>query len=188
MAPEKVDDESANFVMWSSAERPATFIQMEHLTPAEVKRLIELKAVLPPSTTNCAVPAEVIKATKNGSLLMFTAYGDEATFIHPARPADPKVTWDQEWFTRVSFKSIRMDMISPEGVMDMAAMSGEGTSAKGKPDPSLSDEEYCAALAKQEADKPSVADAIPGGRLLGRFGRKKEAPPSDPRCANLKKK
>jgi hypothetical protein len=189
MAPEKVDDESANIVMWSSAERPATFIQMEHLTPAEVKRLIELKAVLPPSTTNCSVPAEVIKATKNGSMLMFTAYGDEATFIHPARPADPKVTWDQEWFTRVSFKAVRMDMISPEGVMDFGAMSGGGssdTAANAK----LSDEEYCAQLAAQQANKPTMADAIPGGKLLGRFGRKKPEPPppSDPRCANINKK
>ena len=187
MAPEKMDDESANIIMWSSAERPATFIQMEHLTPAEVKRLIDLKAVLPPTTTSCAVPAEVVKATKNGSMLMFTAYGDEATFIHPARPADPKVTWDQEWFARVSFKAVRMDMISPEGVMDLGAMSGGGssdTAANAK----LSDEEYCAQLAAQQANKPTVADAIPGGRLLGRFGRKKPEPPppSDPRCAPKK--
>ena len=186
MAPEKVDDESANIVMWSSAQRPATFVQMEHLTPAEVKRLVELKAVLPPATTDCTVPAEVVKATKNGSMLMFTAFGDEATFIHPARPSDPKVTWDQEWFARVSFKSVRMDMISPEGVMDLGAMTG-GTG--GKPDVALSDEEYCAQLAEQQR-KPSVADAIPGGRLLGRFGRKKQEapPPDDPRCANLKKR
>ena len=91
MAPERMGDDTANIVMWSSAERPATFIVMEDLTPAEVNRLIGLKAVLPPSTTNCAVPAEVVKATKDGSMLMFTAFGDEATFIHPARPADPKV-------------------------------------------------------------------------------------------------
>jgi hypothetical protein len=58
-----------------------------------------------------------------------------------------------------------------------------------KPDPKLSDEEYCAQLAEQQR-KPSVADAIPGGRLLGRFGRKKQEapPPDDPRCANLSKK
>ncbi len=135
MAPEKVDDETANIIMWSSAERPATFVMMEHLTPAEVKRLVALKAVLPPSTTNCTVPAEVIKATKNGSMLMFTAFGDEATFIEPARPADPKVTWDQEWFARVSFKAVRMDMISPEGVMDLGAMSG-GTASGPRPTPS----------------------------------------------------
>ena len=49
MAPEKMNDDSANIVMWSSAERPATFIQSEDLTPAEVNRLIGLKAVLPAS-------------------------------------------------------------------------------------------------------------------------------------------
>ena len=189
MAPEKMDDESANIVMWSSAQRPATFVQMEHLTPAEVKRLIELKAMLPADTTDCTVPAEVMKFTKNGSMLMFTAYGDEATFIHPARPADPAVTWDQEWFARVSYKSVRMDMVSKDGVMDMGAMTSGGGA---KPDPKLSDEEYCAQLAQQQRGKPSVADAIPGGRLLGRFGRKKEEapppPPDDPRCANLQRK
>ena len=184
MAPERMGDDTANIVMWSSAERPATFIVMEDLTPAEVNRLIGLKAVLPAATTNCAVPAEVVKATKDGSMLMFTAFGDEATFIHPARPADPKVPWDQEWFARVSFKSVRMDMISPQGVMDLGAMSGGGTTSGTAPG-AMSDEEYCKALEAQQANKPSVADAIPGGRLLGRLGRKKgpePPPPSDPRC------
>ncbi len=194
MAPEKVDDESASFVMWSSAERPATFVQMEYLTPAEVKRLVALKAVLPATATNCTVPAEVVKATKAGSMLLFTAFGDESTFIYPARPADPEVTWDQDWFARVSYKSVRMDMLSPEGVMDMSEMMGGGSRSQGSAAPTtsnkeLSDEEYCAQLEREQAQKPSVADAIPGGRLLGRFGRKKqEAPPVDPRCANLQKK
>jgi len=187
MAPERAGDDTANIVMWSSAERPATFVVMQDLTPAEVNRLIGLKAVLPPSTTTCAVPAEVVKATKDGSMLMFTAFGDEATFIHPARPADPKVTWDQEWFSRVNFKSVRMDMVSPQGVMDMSALSGGATG--GTAPGAMSDEEYCRQIDAQAAAKPSVADAIPGGRLLGRL-RKKPEPPSatDPRCANLKKK
>ena len=187
MAPEKVDDESAHIVMWSSARRPATFVQMEHLTPAEVRRLIELDALLPPSTTDCAVPAEVVKATRNGSMLMFTAYGDESTFVYPARPADHTIAWDQDWFARVSFRSVRMDMISPEGIVDLGAATGSTAS---RPDPKLSDEEYCAQLAEQQR-KPSMADAIPGGRLLGRFGRKKQEtppPPSDPRCASPQKK
>ncbi|MGD9903909.1 MAG: hypothetical protein AB7U83_10595 [Vicinamibacterales bacterium] len=188
MAPEKVGDDSANIVMWSSADRPATFVVMQDLTPAEVNRLIGLKAVLPPSTTDCAVPAEVVKATRDGSMLMFTAFGDEATFIHPPRPADPKIAWDQEWFSRVNFKSVRMDMVSPQGVTDMSAMMSGGTGGGDAPG-ALSDEEYCRQIDAQAAAKPSVADAIPGGRLLGRL-RKKPEPPSasDPRCANLKKK
>ena len=105
-------------------------------------------------------------------MLMFTAFGDEATFIHPPRPSDRTVTWDQEWFSRVSFKSVRMDMLSPQGVVD--PMTG-GT------DQAMSDEDYCKALAERQG-QPSVADAIPGGRLLRRFGKKKEEPPVDPRC------
>ena len=172
MAPEKTTDDSAHLVMWSSANRPATFIQMEDLTPAEVQRLIALKAVLPPGTTSCAVPAEVVKATREGSMLMFTAFGDEATFVHPPRPADRTVTWDQEWFSRVSFKSVRMDMISPTGVTDPLA---------GATDATMSDDDYCKALAERQTQQ-SVAEAIPGGRLLRRFGRKKDEPPADPRC------
>jgi hypothetical protein len=188
MVPERVSDDSASFVMWSSADRPATFIQMEYLTPAEVNRLVGLKAVLPATTTSCTVPAEVVKATREGSMLMFTAYGDEATFIHPTRPPDPKVTWDQEWFTRVGYKSVRMDMISPKGVTDpMAAMAGGAPDAAPE---AMSDEEYCRQLDAQQASKPSLTDAIPGGNLLKKFGRKTgQEPPSasDPRCANLKK-
>ena len=191
MAPERMGDDSANIIMWSSAERPATFIVMEDLTPAEVNRLIGLKAVLPPTTTNCAVPAEVVKATKDGSMLMFTAYGDEATFIHPPRPADVKVPWDQEWFARVNFKSVRMDMVSPQGVMDMSAMMSGGASAarqRARRPRAMSDEEYCKQIDAQAAAKPSVADVVPGGRLLRGLGRKKPEPPSatDPRCAPKK--
>jgi hypothetical protein len=210
MAPEKMGDDSANIIMWSSADRPATFIQMEDLTPAEVTRLIGLKAVLPASTTSCAIPAEVVKATKDGSMLMFTAFGDEATFIHPARPEDRAVTWDQEWFARVSYKSARMDMVSPQGVTDMGAMMsrGRGPAPRGvpqsgappaaaTPEPSAptasaapagaqSDEEYCKNLEAERAKQGGgVAGAIAGGlggRLGRRIGRAVAPPPEDPRC------
>lgn len=109
-------------------------------------------------------------------MLMFTAFGDEATFIHPARPADPTVTWDQEWFSRVSFKSVRMDLVSPTGVQDLMSMAGTA-----EPNKEMSDEEYCRQLAEKQ--KPSVTSAIPGGRLLGRaLGGRREEPPPDPRC------
>ena len=193
MAPEKMNDDSANIVMWSSAERPATFIQSEDLTPAEVNRLIGLKAVLPASTTSCTIPAEVMKATKDGSMLMFTAFGDEATFVHPARPADVTVPWDQEWFSRVSFKSTRMDLVSPQGVMDLGKMSRGGDASAPSstvdtpPAAAQTDEEYCKALEAERQKKSGTGGAI-GGRLGGRFGRvlggrnKQEEEPVDPRC------
>lgn len=185
MAPERMNDDSANVVMWSSADRPATFIQMEDLTPAEVTRLIGLKAVLPPATTACAIPAEVLKATKDGSMLMFTAFGDEATFVYPSRPADPATTWDQEWFSRVSFKSTRMDLITPKGVQDLSGTAGTGPGDAAPPQSSQSDEEYCRA---QEAERQKTASGGIGSRLPGRLGRalggrnKQEEAPVDPRC------
>lgn len=187
MAPERADDDSANIVMWSSAERPATFIQNEDLTPGEVNRLVGLKAVLPPSTTSCTVPAEVMKATKQGSMLMFTAFGDEATFIYPPRPDDPMITWDQSWFSRVSFKSSRMDLVSPQGVMDLGQMSGGGNAAPPPappPDAALSDEEYCKQLeAQRQKNNGGAAAAVGGrlGRLIGGRNRQQEEP-VDPRC------
>jgi hypothetical protein len=188
MAPERMNDDSANIVMWSSAERPATFIQGEDLTPAEVNRLVGLKAVLPPATTSCTIPAEVMKATRDGSMLMFTAFGDEATFVYPPRPADQAVTWDQEWFSRVSFKSTRMDLVSREGVMDLGMMSGGGAAAPGAaaaapPAAAQSDEEYCKALEAERAKQGGVAGALGGrvGRLFGGRNRQEEPPP-DPRC------
>jgi hypothetical protein len=199
MAPERLGDDSANLVMWSSAERPATFIVMQDLLPAEVQRLIGLKAVLPPEKTGCAIPAEVVKATKEGSMLMFTAFGDQATFVHPARPEDPSVTWDQEWFARVMFRSDRMDMVSPQGVQDMSSMMGGAMAAAGGAQPAaMTDAEYCQMLYAQQRAKPSVAEmaggasGIPGGGLLGRAmsGRGKkdeEAVRADPRCSNFKR-
>ncbi len=185
MAPERAGDDAANMVMWSSAERPATFIQNEDLTPGEVDRLINLKAVLPASTTSCAIPADVLKATKDGSMLLFTAFGDEATFIAPARPVDPATTWDQEWFSRVSFKSTRMDMVSPQGVMDLTgAVGGRGTAA---PAGAQSDEEYCKAL-EAERQRRATAGGGLGGRIGGRLGgllggrNRQPEEPVDPRC------
>jgi len=194
MAPEKMGDDSANIVMWTSSERPATFIMMEDLAPAEVNRLIGLKAVLPPTTTTCAIPAEVVKATKDGSMLMFTAFGDEATFIYPQRPADVATTWDQEWFARVSFKSTRMDMITTKGVQDMAAMMGgrggpgpgSAPAASSPPESSQSDEEYCKNLEAERAKRAAGGGGGLGGRFgrLGRLARGQNPNPEapDPRC------
>jgi hypothetical protein len=193
-------DGGADMVMWSSANRPSTFIINEDLAPNEVQRLIALRAVLAPSTTTCTVPREVIDALgagqngEGGAMLWTTAFGDQFTQIHPARPTDPSVTWDQEWFTRVNFKSVRMDMISRDGVQDMSAMMA-GRSGGAPRDPAqMSDAEYCAMKEAEARNRPpsaaetiGAATGIPGGGMLGRaiggMGKKKQdAPPADPRC------
>jgi hypothetical protein len=188
-------------VMWSSANRPATFIMAEDLAPAEVQRLIGLKAVLAPTTTTCTIPKEVLDEVakggdRSGGMLWTTAFGDQFTQVFPERPADPKTTWDQEWFIRVNFKSVRVDMVTRDGVQDMGAMmaGGGGRMNGANRNPAqMSDAEYCAMLAEQKRNQPSVAGSIgeatgiPGGGMLGRaiggLGKKKAEEPVDPRCA-----
>jgi hypothetical protein len=59
---------------------------MDYVPPAEVARLIREKGGMPPQTTECSVPAEVIKAAQ-APFFNFIAYGDELNLVHPPRPS-----------------------------------------------------------------------------------------------------
>jgi hypothetical protein len=77
---------------------------MDYLPPAEVARLVREKILLEPRTVECAVPGEVVQ--KAGTpFVNFIAYGEEANFVQPPRPKDPKVAWEQVWTAKVRFKS-----------------------------------------------------------------------------------
>ena len=92
-------------VFWSSSEvQEMGGTLMDWLPPAEVARLIREKVVLPPSSTECTVPGEVVR--KAGTpMVNFIAYGEEANFVHPPRPANPKLAWEQQWTVKVRFKA-----------------------------------------------------------------------------------
>lgn len=92
-------------VFWSSSEvQEMGSALMDYLPPAEVARLIREKVVMEPKTVECTVPGEVVK--KAGTpFLNFIAYGEEANFVQPPRPQDPKVAWEQRWAAKVRFKS-----------------------------------------------------------------------------------
>lgn len=92
-------------VLWSSSEvQEMGGTLMDWLPPSEVARLIREKVVLPPSSTDCTVPGEVVK--KAGTpMVNFIAYGEEANFVHPPRPTNPKVAWEQQWAVKVRFKA-----------------------------------------------------------------------------------
>ncbi|PZU07046.1 hypothetical protein [Sphingomonas sp.] len=99
-------EDGTTIVMWSSSG-VQTFADaglLDYLSPAEVKRLIGLKLVMPPTATQCTVPVEVTNQTRSGIVSMI-AYGDEANFVDPPRPADPKVPWNISWTTKVRYKS-----------------------------------------------------------------------------------
>jgi len=104
-------------VFWSSSEvQEMGSALMDYLPPAEVARLVREKVVMPASTQECTVPAEVLK--KAGTpLFNFIAYGDEANFAQPPRPADPRVAWEPRWAAKVRFKSTASLMMG-EGMED----------------------------------------------------------------------
>jgi len=93
-------------VMWSSSElQEMGGALMGYVPPAEVARLVRERIVLAPSVTECTVPGEVVKRAGGSPFLNFIAYGPEANFVHPPRPTDPKVVWEQLWTVKVRFKS-----------------------------------------------------------------------------------
>jgi hypothetical protein len=98
--------------MWSSA-KSAQMPAMDYLAPGEVKRLVAAGAVLPPSTNQCVLPAEVASASPQGMVMMI-GYGPEADFSD--KPRLPT------WTTKVRFKTTASLM---RGMGAMMGDSGE---------------------------------------------------------------
>lgn len=110
--------EDGTMVMWSSSE--LQFSQMglmDYLAPEEIARLLQQRVLLQPTVTQCTVPAEVAGSVQAASLMM-TAFGPEANFSHPERPARPPRGWAPEWTVKLRTRSAYMGMLG----MDMAAM------------------------------------------------------------------
>ncbi|MGE5640637.1 MAG: hypothetical protein ACM30H_11130 [Clostridia bacterium] len=94
------------FVMWSSSEQQEMGgMLMTFVPPAEVARLVKEKIVMPSSATECKVPGEVVQKAGGNPFVNFIAYGPEANFVQPPRPADPKIPWEQQWVAKARFKS-----------------------------------------------------------------------------------
>jgi hypothetical protein len=103
-------------IMWSSSAT-ASFMGavMDYLPPAEVRRLVAARAVLPPSASECVIPSEVMQQGAVGMLSMI-AYGDEVNFADPPKPANPKTPWNLKWTAKVRFKSTTGTMIGIPGM------------------------------------------------------------------------
>ncbi|WP_326524888.1 hypothetical protein [Sphingomonas sp.] len=113
--------DSLDIVWWASSNsREFGGGLTDYLPPATVARLIGQKIVMPPTQTSCTIPAEVKAAAGPVLMTTLTAYGPEANFVHPPRPADPKVPWRPEWTAKVRYKSQAMTLAG----MDMGAMMG----------------------------------------------------------------
>ena len=108
-------------VMWtSSAAQVGAFSTPDYISDADLDRLVARKALLPGSATSCTVPAEVVR-TAPSSMLSMTAWGGEADFAYPARPADPKVAWNIQWTAKVRYRSTVGTILG----MDDSAFGGQ---------------------------------------------------------------
>jgi hypothetical protein len=109
---------NGDMIMWTSA-KSAAMPALDYLAPAEVKRLVAAGAVLPPSASECVLPAEVAAAVPMG-MVMGIGYGPEVFFSE--KPKAPK------WTARVRYKTTGSVMHG------MAAMMGGGMAASGDSD------------------------------------------------------
>lgn len=131
-------DGQANDMVWWSSSASQNFggALWDWIAPATVSRLITQKVVMPPSQTSCIMPAEVKQAASQFVMGNLYAYGPEANFAYPPRPADPKIVWKPEWTARVRYRSNTMWFINGPDMGGAMARGGEDNTSgndDGKP-------------------------------------------------------
>jgi hypothetical protein len=139
-------------IIWSSSEVQDTgFGLMNYLPNDFLRRMIEEKVVLPPSASSCTIPRGVFEGVEGG-MVNSIAYGEELNLVHPPRPTDPKVPWEQVWAVKVRVKSTGM---TPLGMGDEDAPRG----------------------ARRGGSRPAQESAMPGQPPQGPAGQPKPANP-----------
>lgn len=153
-----------DLVIWSSSELADMGWGLNSwLSPTEVARLIKERVVLPPSTTECTVPAEVVREA-GSPMVTFVGYGDELNVVHPPRPTDPRVTWEQQYAVKVRQRTTGMLMLAEGDAGGRPGARGRQAAPDGGD----------AGSAQRAPAAPTVTDVIKegvGGVLRGLFGR-----------------
>jgi hypothetical protein len=104
-------EKTGEMIIWTSSEVQDTGWGLMNYLPNDfVRRMIAEKVVLPADATRCAIPQGVFEGVE-GAMLQTIAYGEELNLVHPPRPSDPRVTWEQVWAARVRVKSTGMGML-----------------------------------------------------------------------------
>ncbi|KTE06564.1 hypothetical protein [Sphingopyxis sp. H115] len=119
---------NSDMIWWtSSASQQFGGGLWDWLPPATVGRLVTQKIVMPPAQTSCQIPAEVKKASGEMMFGNLNAFGPEASFAYPPKPAGNAV-WNIDWTAKVRFRSHTMLMIGADfGGM---GMPNDGTPAE----------------------------------------------------------
>jgi hypothetical protein len=120
---------SGDMVMWTSSE-VQTAPMMDYMSEGELARLVQQRVLMPGTADRCTVPAEVAHAGQ-GSMFTLTAFGGQANFSHPVRPARAPASWHPDWTVKLRVKSTYMGLLG----QDMGAMMrGEERNDQGSND------------------------------------------------------
>jgi hypothetical protein len=108
---------SRDMVWWTSSSKQAFGGPMsDWISPAAARQLVADGTVMPPSQTECAIPAEVRQAGGPMMMTQLFAYGPQADFSHPERPRNAAASWQPEWIARVRFRANSMVMHGMPGM------------------------------------------------------------------------
>jgi hypothetical protein len=132
-----------DMVWWSSSATQQFGGPMwDWLAPSAVRSLVEAQTVMPPSQTECTIPAEV--RSTGGPMLMTNlfAYGPQAEFSHPVRPANAPRSWAPEWIARVRFRANAMVMHGMPGFGGEESDAADGEQA-GQVEPAVPAKPAC---------------------------------------------
>lgn len=128
-------DAPNEMVWWASSQQQAFGGPLwDWISPAGVRKLVAAGTIMPPEQRDCTIPAEVVKAAGEGLMVSLQAYGPQADFAYPPRPADSKKPWKPEWIARVRFRSSTMLVPGMEEAMGArAGQAAEGQSQPAQP-------------------------------------------------------
>lgn len=164
-----------DMIFWSSSEVPDTgFGLFDYLSNGTIDKWIAEKVILGAGVTQCAVPKGIFAARDGGgsrgredagAMLRMVAYGGEHGFVHPPRPTDAKIPWNQEWSVRLRVKSQTMAMLGE----DMGERSSDNRSGKRRPAAPVDADQGDTGEDSQPTNKMQLPN--PAGLLKGLFGR-----------------
>ncbi len=124
--------QDGTIVIWTSSEVQFSQGVHDYLSQEEIARLVQSRVLLNAQTTQCTVPAEVASAVQSASLMM-TAFGPEANFSAPARPARAPRGWAPDWTMKLRTRATYAGMLG----QDIEAMmrGSQQSERKSQPQP-----------------------------------------------------
>jgi uncharacterized membrane protein len=146
-------------VIWSASEPPESGMGlMDYVSNGNIDKWLGERVLLPATQTQCEIPAGIF-AKSDGAMLRAIAYGSEANFSYPPRPANlaANAAWTPEWSVRVRSKSLSMNALGDEANAAANRSSNSRNSQR-------------AQTPQQEEKTPSLVPDV-GGLLKGIFGR-----------------